>query len=304
MTAKTSKPNKTAPGAAWPVILAYLVSFLLVVFAALLMLYSTLGSKNYMQGQVRSSGFSATAYKAMSEDFTSYAASTGFSTETLTGVLSQQQIETDMNDAIAKMYAGDTTYNGRAEIGQAAYDAMELEAGNRGLTLEGDTATAVQTVAEAMRQEYAGYTALPLASQIHTLIQKLNKVTWIGLAVCAVFLVLAVVLLFRLSGGDLRLGVRCLVYALGGAVVVCFVLGLAITPLMGLQRFSLNPPAYKDFVISYISGMFGRFNLFGTIYLVLGALLGALFMPRKGRPAKRYVMDANNYPIEEEEPRR
>lgn len=295
--AKTKKKS-AGSGAGWSLVLSYISSLLLTVLAALLLLYSTLCSASYMQGQVRKTGFGQTAYQAMCEDFTSYAAATGFSAETLTGVISQDQIETDLNADIDRLYDDVYARDTHLEIAEAAYSAMEAEAQAKGVTLEGQVKEGVEVIAEAMRQEYVGYTNTPLASQLHTFILKVEKIMWVGVAICAVFTALALILMMRMSKNNARLGARCLVFSFGAAAVVCLVLGLAIYPLLNLQNLNLNPLAFKNLVLGYVQGMFSRFNIFAVLYFIIALLLGELLGFHKRRQKdKLYVMDADNNPI-------
>ena len=158
---------------------------------------------------------------------------------------------------------------------------MEQATADRGITLEGETKTAVETVAEAVRMEYASYTAVPLVSQLRTLVQKLQKVMVIGLVVSAVLLCAAVVSMLHISRKDARLGARCLVYALGGAAVVCLVLGVGVKPMIGLTRLGIDPPALKNLLIAYVGGLFGRFVVMAVIYFVLAIVLGVLVSRHK-----------------------
>ena len=129
--------------------------------------------------------------------------------------------------------------------------------------------------------EYASYTAVPLVSQLRTLVQKLQKVMIIGLVVSAVLLCAAVVSMLRISRKDARLGARCLVYALGGAAVVCLVLGVGVKPMIGLTRLGIDPPALKNLLIAYVGGLFGRFVVMAVIYFVLAIVLGVLVSRHK-----------------------
>ena len=173
------------------------------------------------------------------------------------------------------------SYYTRDNIAEAVYSAMEQATADRGITLEGETKTAVETVAEAVRMEYASYTAVPLVSQLRTLVQKLQKVMVIGLVVSAVLLCAAVVSMLRISRKDARLGARCLVYALGGAAVVCLVLGVGVKPMIGLTRLGIDPPALKNLLIASVGGLFGRFVVMAVIYFVLAIVLGVLVSRHK-----------------------
>ena len=104
----------------------------------------------------------------------------------------------------------------------------------------------------------------------------LRKAITMSVLLCA-----AVVSMLRISRKDARLGARCLVYALGGAAVVCLVLGVAVKPMIGLERLGIDPPALKNLLIAYVGGLFGRFVVMAVIYFVLAAVLGVLVSKRK-----------------------
>ena len=202
----TQQKNSRKGSAVWPMVLSWLSSLILALLAVFVMLFTTFGNVGYMQSCVKSSGYAQSAYDDMVQDFISYGAATGFDADVMTGFMSVDQVESDMQDAVAGLYAKTLTYYTRDNIAEAVYSAMEQATADRGITLEGETKTAVETVAEAVRMEYASYTAVPLVSQLRTLVQKLQKVMVIGLVVSAVLLCAAVVSMLRISRKDARLG--------------------------------------------------------------------------------------------------
>ena len=206
----TQQKNSRKGSAVWPMVLSWLSSLILALLAVFVMLFTTFGNVGYMQSCVKSSGYAQSAYDDMVQDFISYGAATGFDADVMTGFMSVDQVESDMQDAVAGLYAKTLTYYTRDNIAEAVYSAMEQATADRGITLEGETKTAVETVAEAVRMEYASYTAVPLVSQLRTLVQKLQKVMVIGLVVSAVLLCAAVVSMLHISRKDARLGARCL----------------------------------------------------------------------------------------------
>ena len=241
----TQQKNSRKGSAVWPMVLSWLSSLILALLAVFVMLFTTFGNVGYMQSCVKSSGYAQSAYDDMVQDFISYGAATGFDADVMTGFMSVDQVESDMQDAVAGLYAKPLTYYTRDNIAEAVYSAMEQATADRGITLEGETKTAVETVAEAVRMEYASYTAVPLVSQLRTLVQKLQKVMVIGLVVSAVLLCAAVASMLHISRKDARLGARCLVYALGGAAVVCLVLGVGVKPMIGLTRLGVLVSRHK-----------------------------------------------------------
>ena len=265
----------------WALGLSWLSTLLLAILAIFLMLLTTICSEGFMRKQVTRSSFADYAYSYLYDNYVSYGASTGFDADVMTGFMSVDQVESDMQDAVAGLYAKTLTYYTRDNIAEAVYSAMEQATADRGITLEGETKTAVETVAEAVRMEYASYTAVPLVGQLRTLVQKLQKVMVIGLVVSAVLLCAAVVSMLHISRKDAHLGARCLVYALGGAAVVCLVLGVGVKPMIGLTRLGIDPPALKNLLIAYVGGLFGRFVVMAVIYFVLAIVLGVLVSRHK-----------------------
>ena len=265
---KSNRPQRGVAG--WTMLLSWLFSFLLVVLAALLMLMTTLCHAGYMKSRVSASQYGDKAHSAMREEFISYGAATGFSEETMTAVLDPVQIEQDLKDAVDGLYADAPYRYDRPAVAEAAYAAMQAEAESRGITLEGQTAASVQVVAEAVRQVYASYTAVPLLGQLFALIGKVRSI---------------LLVLLPISRHDAMLGARGLVFSFGGAGLVSLVIGLAVGPILGLQRLNLEPLPLKDWIVSYVNGMFGRFLLFAAVYLILAAALALLLRPRRRRSA-------------------
>lgn len=274
------KRGGTAP---WTLGLAWLSSFLMVVLAVLLALLTTLLSPGYVKGRVDACGYADAAYVEMRETLVSYGAGAGFSEETMTAVLDRAQIAQDMKASIDGLYAESPYSYNRPAVAEQAYAAMEAEAAQRGITLEGETIDNVKLVAEAVRQVYAGATSVPLVTLLHGALQKLRTVVGVGLPVCGVFLAMALILMLRISRYDARLGARSLAYALGGAGLVNLVLGLAVEPTLGLERLSLEPLAVKELLLGCVHGLFGRFLLAAAVCLLLAAAIALLLRPRRGK---------------------
>ena len=149
----TQQKNSRKGSAVWPMVLSWLSSLILALLAVFVMLFTTFGNVGYMQSCVKSSGYAQSAYDDMVQDFISYGAATGFDADVMTGFMSVDQVESDMQDAVAGLYAKTLTYYTRDNIAEAVYSAMEQATADRGITLEGETKTAVETVAEAVRME-------------------------------------------------------------------------------------------------------------------------------------------------------
>lgn len=121
----TQQKNSRKGSAVWPMVLSWLSSLILALLAVFVMLFTTFGNVGYMQSCVKSSGYAQSAYDDMVQDFISYGAATGFDADVMTGFMSVDQVESDMQDAVAGLYAKTLTYYTRDNIAEAVYSAME-----------------------------------------------------------------------------------------------------------------------------------------------------------------------------------
>ena len=169
----------------WALIMSWLSSLLLTLLAFFLVLLTTICSPAFMKQQVARSGFSETAYTYLYDNFVSYGASSGFSADVMTSAISRDQITADMDSAVTRLYDGDTALDSRDSIQTATYDALLANLNARGVDVTSDVESAVAIVADACRLDYANYVAIPLASQLYTIIEKFDRIVPISVAAMA-----------------------------------------------------------------------------------------------------------------------
>ena len=193
-----------------------------------------------MKQQVARSGFSETAYTYLYDNFVSYGASSGFSADVMTSAISRDQITADMDSAVTRLYDGDTALDSRDSIQTATYDALLANLNARGVDVTSDVESAVAIVADACRLDYANYVAIPLASQLYTIIEKFDRIVPISVAAMALVCAASIFLMLRLAGSP-RFAVRCLTFAFTASAVLCSIGATALVPAMHLNNLNLNP---------------------------------------------------------------
>ena len=264
----------------WALIMSWLSSLLLTLLAFFLVLLTTICSPAFMKQQVARSGFSETAYTYLYDNFVSYGASSGFSADVMTSAISCDQITADMDSAVTRLYDGDTALDSRDSIQTATYDALLANLNARGVDVTSDVESAVAIVADACRLDYANYVAIPLASQLYTVITKVNRLALPGVIVTALLCAVSLVLMIRLAGSS-RLGVRCLTFTFTAGAILCALGATVLYPLLGLDNFSLEPASIRALVLTYFRSMFGSLGIFAAVYaLVAAILLGFMFVAR------------------------
>ena len=227
-----------------------------------------------MRKQVTRSSFADYAYSYLYDNYVSYGASTGFDADVMTSTLSRDQINKDMEQAVTDLYAGNTAVNARENIKTDLNAVLVADLNSRG------KAVTEEIVADACRLDYANYVAIPLASQLYTVITKVDRLALPGVIVTALLCAVSLVLMIRLAGSS-RLGVRCLTFTFTAGAILCALGATVLYPMLGLDNFSLEPASIRALVLTYLHSMLGSLGIFAAVYaLVAAILLGFMFVAR------------------------
>lgn len=233
----------------WALGLSWLSTLLLAILAIFLMLLTTICSEGFMRKQVTRSSFADYAYSYLYDNYVSYGASTGFDADVMISTLSRDQINTDMEQAVTDLYAGNTAVNARENVKTDLNTVLVADLNSRGKDVTEDVVSAVEIVADACRLDYANYVAIPLASQLYTVITKVDRLALPGVIVTALLCAVSLVLMLRLAGSS-RLGVRCLTFTFTAGAILCALGATVLYPLLGLDHFSLEPASIRALVLT------------------------------------------------------
>ena len=185
-----------------------------------------------------------------------------------------------MEQAVTDLYAGNTAVNARENVKTDLNAVLVADLNSRGKDVTEDVVSAVEIVADACRLDYANYVAIPLASQLYTVITKVDRLALPGVIVTALLCAVSLVLMLRLAGSS-RLGVRCLTFTFTAGAILCALGATVLYPLLGLDNFSLEPASIRALVLTYFRSMFGSLGIFAAVYaLVAAILLGFMFVAR------------------------
>ena len=254
----------------WALGLSWLSTLLLAILAIFLMLLTTICSEGFMRKQVTRSSFADYAYSYLYDNYA----------DVMTSTLSRDQINTDMEQAVTDLYAGNTAVNARENVKTDLNAVLVADLNSRGKDVTEDVASAVEIVADACRLDYANYVAIPLASQLYTAITKVDRLALPGVIVTALLCAVSLVLMIRLAGSS-RLGVRCLTFTFTAGAILCALGATVLYRLLGLDNFSLEPASIRALVLTYLRSMLGSLGIFAAVYaLVAAILLGFMFVAR------------------------
>lgn len=278
--------HKQGSSAVQPVILAYLLSLFLVGAALALVLLTSFGRAAYFKNALRQSSYATAVYESLCENYQSYGAAAGFSSDVITSFISPEQIEADLNAAVDAMYDGDISMQEHPEVHEAAMTTMKDDAATRGYEVTAEVETALELVADACQADYDNYVCVPLVSQMAGFIDKVQTYA-VGILVVCLLLGLAAVWGITRGAGQAQFKVRLLTFSLLASALVCAVLTFAVYPMMHLGDLNISPTALKLLICNYVHGIFASFGIYLGIYVVISAALISLEIAARRKARQR-----------------
>ncbi len=265
------KQKKIRRKAAGPVItgaVAWVLSFLLALLTVLGVVACTVCNSRYLRNQVLESGFCEATLEQLNENYTSYGNAGGIPEEVMTSIVTEDQIQQDMFQAVEHLYEGDRRLIAHPEVAEAAVEAIESNLEERGVQLTDAIRQAVQEMANGCQVDYDNYVQLIVTPYVAPYIARVTQMVWIGFAVLAAVSLITLALLMRLQpSGAARL--RWCINAFSAAALFSVAVPLVFNALVRMDRLNLSPATLKMLVASYTHGAVEVFFYFALIYVVV-----------------------------------
>lgn len=265
------KQKKIRRKAAGPVIIgavAWVLSFLLALLTVLGVVACTVCNSRYLRNQVLESGFCEATLEQLNENYTSYGNAGGIPEEVMTSIVTEDQIQQDMFQAVERLYEGDRRLIAHPEVAEAAVEAIESNLEERGVQLTDAIRQAVQEMANGCQVDYDNYVQLIVTPYVAPYIARVTQMVWIGFAVLAAVSLITLALLMRLQpSGAARL--RWCINAFSAAALFSVAVPLVFNALVQMDRLNLSPATLKMLVASYTHGAVEVFFYFALIYVVV-----------------------------------
>lgn len=265
------KQKKIRRKAAGPVItgaVAWVLSLLLALLTVLGVVACTVCNSRYLRNQVLESGFCEATLEQLNENYTSYGNAGGIPEEVMTSIVTEDQIQQDMFQAVERLYEGDRRLIAHPEVAEAAVEAIESNLEERGVQLTDAIRQAVQEMANGCQVDYDNYVQLIVTPYVAPYIARVTQMVWIGFAVLAAVSLITLALLMRLQpSGAARL--RWCINAFSAAALFSVAVPLVFNALVQMDRLNLSPATLKMLVASYTHGAVEVFFYFALIYVVV-----------------------------------
>ncbi len=258
------------------VVVAWILSFLLVLLAILGVLTGTVANQNYMNKQIQKSGFISKALENLNENYKSYGIVGNVPESVMTNIVTEEQIQKDMNRAVKALYSGDRRLIAHPEVAQAVNEAVLQNLQERKIHITDEIEAAVQDMANGCQADYDSYVQLMITPYLAGFMPKLNQMIWIGTAGLAVLTGAATAILCALQrkGEDRS---RWGIYAILSAALFSIVLPLVFNQLVHMKYLNLKPETLKMLITSYTHNAVNLFFVAALIYLAVAAAVAIIW---------------------------
>lgn len=281
--------------------LSFLLSLLLVLVAMVGVVAVTVCNRSFFKTQVLQSGFCGSVLSELHENYQSYGAASGFSTEVMQGFLTEDRIQSDMFRSVEQFYDGNRENLAYPEIETLAYDAFAADLQGRGVEITADVKAGLTELAGACAADYRSHVQVPFASYLAPLLKKLQAgIVWplVFLLVCAAFAAFFLVYLQK-SG---RARIRYCTYAFSASMLLCFLIPILTKLFLHMDRLNLNPLSLRVLAGEYVQSMMLAFWFFAAIYVVMVAAVTATSFVRYLQYRKAMVYKEQLAESEQAEP--
>ena len=275
------------------IVFSYLLSVLVFVCGIAVAVQLTICSEGYLRGRILDSGFAAKAAGELKEDFVSFGAAAGFDKELMESFVTEGQLQTEVLEAAARLYSGQSDYASYEEWGTALNDALLQNVTQRGVGITPEIRKGVADMAEVCRQEYAAAVSIPFLSYLAPALLKIQMPVLAGMGAAAVLAAVILLLLWMLLRNRIPF-LRYTACAVGASALLCGALPVWMKLTLKPDRLNLKPEALKRLLVSYVDGFEGMLlSVFAVLLAAALACACGYAILRAQRRRKRLPVDSN-----------
>lgn len=258
--------------------IAFLSSVFLFAFLILLTLRMTLFSENYIAKQAVKADYYSKVTEEINRQIENSALGSNIPEGVLNQVISEELVQTDVNDYFKAMYNTGTKYtiSNEKEIQDTVSKAITdyMKENNIQTTPESDLA--VTGLSDKAVTIYKGYIELPFLVSYGRKVMNYKSKLVIFMVICGVLWAgLSFALYSSLRGYFHRL-LRYWAYICVGSGLMMVVVPTLILVQGFLKKLGIQSRAMYDFIQTYLSSFLWLFIIVGIISIVAGVVFGVL----------------------------
>jgi hypothetical protein len=269
------------------ILISFLISLFLFLFACDLILQCTLLNPNYFRKQLSESHYYENALEEVENEFSSYASASGFDQKLLDSALDINDLQLSVNQSLNQIYGEGSEHVGTTDFESKLNRILTQNAGSRGVSLTEENKKSLQFLAKTCSDTYLQYISLPDTQELAEAVEKIRAFLKLpSIFIPALIAVLAAIL-FRINRWRHR-ALRACIYAVLGTMLMLAVFPAYLYLSGRIGQVSILSKSLYELTVSGANGVLTMFLEFALVAAAIAAILCLLYYRFRKKVSKVY----------------
>lgn len=276
------KAEKTAS-----ILISFLLSLFLFLFACNLILQCTLLNPNYLRKQLNESHYYENALEEVENEFSSYASASGFDQKLLDSALDINDLQLSVNQSLNRIYGDESERAGTTDFKSKLDRILTQNAESRGVSLTEENKKSLQFLAQTCSDTYLQYISFPDTQELAEAVGKISAFTRLPSFLLPALIAVLAVILFRINRWRHR-ALRACIYAVLGTMLMLAVFPAYLTFSGRIGQVSILSKSLYELTVSSANGVLTLFLEFALAFAAIAAILCLLYYRLRKKVSKVY----------------
>lgn len=279
--------KKSTAEKAVSILISFLISFFLFLFACVLIVQCTLLNPDYMRKQLSESHYYENSLAEVENEFSSYASASGFDQKLLDSALDISDLQLSVNESLNRIYGEESEHDGTADFRSKMNQILTRNAESRGVALTEDSKKSLQLLAQTCSETYLQDISLPYTKELAEGIGKIKAGLRIPSLLLPVLAAVLVGILFRINRWRHR-ALRACIYAVSGTILMLAIFPAYLLLSGQIGQVSILSKSLYALIVSCANGVLILFLEFALISAGIAAVLCLLYHRSREKVSKVY----------------
>lgn len=279
--------KKSTAEKAVSILISFLISLFLFLFACNLIAQCTLLNPDYLRKQLSESHYYENTLAEVENEFSSYASASGFDQKLLDSALDISDLQLSVNQSLNQIYGEEPEQHVAADFQGKLDQILTRNAESRGVSLTEENKNSLQFLAETCSNTYLQDISFPYTKELAEVIGKIKTCLKIpGLLLPMMAAVLAGIL-FRINRWRHR-ALRACIYAVSGTMLMLAALPAYLYFSGRIGQVSILSKSLYALTVSCANGVLILFLEFALISAGITTVLCLLYHRSREKVSKVY----------------
>ncbi len=279
--------KKSTAEKAVSVLVSFLMSLLLFLFACVLILQGTLLNPDYLRKQLYESHYYENVLEEVENEFSSYASASGFDQKLLNSALDINDLQMVANQSLNRIYGEKAENISNANFQSKLNQILTQNAKSRGVTLTEDNKKSLLLLAQTCSDTYLKDISFPYTEELGEAIGKIKTILRLPSVLLPVLVVILAGVLFRITPWRHR-ALRACIYAVSGTTLMLAVFPAYLYFSGRIGQVAILSKSLYALTVSCANGILILFLEGAAVSAGIAAILCLLYYRSRERVSKVY----------------